>query len=109
MKRFVFASGLLMMLVLAVACGGSVEPAAVESQAEPEIEPAAVVEEEPSESMVEEVSEEVVEEAVVDVEDPEVVAEAEIVIEAAEIINPMDFDKISQTGRPQFLNSYANW
>lgn len=108
MKRFVFASGLLMMLLLAVACGGSVEPAAVESQAEPEIEPAAaVVEEEPSEPMVEEMAEEVVEE--VDVEDPEVIEEAQIAIEAAEIVNPTDFDLISQTGRPQFLNSYANW
>ena len=112
MKRFVFASGLLMMLVLAVACGGSVEPAAVESPAEPEIEPVAVVEEEPAESMAEE--EAVATEEVVVAEPTEVETEveaevAQIVIDAAEIVNPMDFDRISQTGRPQFLNSYANW
>ncbi|MFK7801538.1 MAG: hypothetical protein AB8G95_07910 [Anaerolineae bacterium] len=124
MKRLVLICGLLLTLFLMVACGGTPEPAAVEPQAEAAVEVAssssieteAQVEAPEPVVVVEEVAEvEVVEEAEsvevieVDIEDPAVIAEAEIAIEAAAIVNPTDFNKISQTGRPQFLNSYADW
>ena len=53
-----------------------------------------------------EMAEEAMEEEVAEVENNEAeVAEAETVA----IVNPTDFDQISQTGRPQFLNSFATW
>lgn len=112
MKRIVLICGLLLSIFLLVACGGSVELAAVEPQVESAVEMASEAEvmvEEPKAVVAGEELEVEVVEAEVDVEDPAVVEEAQIAIAAAEIVNPNEFDKISQTGRPQFLNSYADW
>jgi len=114
MKRFVFVSGLLLTLLLAVACSGSPEPAAVESKDEPQIEPVTAVEEKVDEKIEKEIEKEIEEEIIeesteVDLSDPAVVEEAKIAIEAAGLVHSTDFSQISQTGRPQFLNSYANW
>lgn len=143
MKRLLIPCGLLLTLFLAVACGGSVEPAAVVAPSEP---PAAAVAEEPAietvsesvdseaamaepavvvqeieveEAVVQEmaVDEMVVEETAVEETAAEIepaMAEEAIVEEAqpaavVEVIGYNDFEKISQTGRPQFLNSYADW
>lgn len=46
-----------------------------------------------SEDVVEEVSEDAV----------------EVAVEAPAIVDPTEYGLISQTGRPQFLNSYASW
>ncbi|MEM8857110.1 MAG: hypothetical protein AAGD96_02240 [Chloroflexota bacterium] len=112
MKRFLLLSGSLLLLFLLTACGGSTEPAAVSTEAdaqdalEVEVEPVEeVVEEEPEIEVVEEAAEEVVVE-----EDPqEEAVEAEPAGEETVIVSPTDFDLIGQTGRPQFINSYANW
>ena len=53
--------------------------------------------------------EEAAEEAVVEEEPEEEMAEAEPAAEEVTIVAPTDFALIGQTGRPQFVNSYANW
>ncbi|MFT5197140.1 MAG: hypothetical protein ACI9EW_000799 [Cellvibrionaceae bacterium] len=133
MKRLILISGLLLTLFLLVACGGSAEPAAVESQAESPVETASepeiisevevvlpepvipvIIEEIVAEEVVEveavEVVEEMIEEEVVETLPEEaIVEEAEPAVVMAEAVGPADYQMIGQTGRPQFLNSYADW
>ena len=137
MKRLFLLSGSLLILFLMTACGGGAEPAAtssesdtqdtaevvVEAPEEEAVEAVAeeaveiveeVVEEEPEVEVVEEtvkeavVEEEVAEEAMVE-EPQEEVAEADSAVEEAVVVGPTDFELIGQTGRPQFINSYATW
>lgn len=94
------------------------EPAVVEEMEEVSEPAAEIVEEvevveevsEPEAEMAEEMEAE--EEAVVEEAESEEVAEAapaESEAEMVAIVAPTDFDKLGQTGRPAFLNSYANW
>ena len=107
--------GLVGLVVLA-ACG----QAETAPQAEPVVElPAAPDVSEESQPAEVAVVEEAVEEAVVET-DAEVVAETEPaeemveeaqaeMAEAAPRPDPSDIALVGNTGRPQFLNSFANW
>ena len=115
MKRYTQTSAFLLSLfalLMLVACSSpATEKAAI-------VEPAAVPE------VVEEEIEEVVEAVEIEAVEVEPVeeaqAEAEVEVEEAVVEEPQpeaemvtvsttDFDQIGKTGRPQFLNSFADW
>ena len=85
------------------------EEPAIEIAEEPAEEPAPEVVEEPAEEAAVEAVEDSAEEAVIEEEPEEEVAEIETVVEEPAIVDPTDFAMIGQTGRPQFINSYATW
>lgn len=128
----------LVFSLFLIACGGSPETTSISSESQSEasevVEEAAVEMVEEVEAETEEIAEPVEEEAIVETEmeaveaveadaDMEEVEAAEAEPEAEEseaiveesgaemvaIVAPNDYDQIGQTGRPQFLNAYADW